>query len=151
MSLGNVFISGVYSPITMKSGMKMGLWTLITGKLLWSGYLRNGCHGDQIAVSQLFNDLFWIWTRAQESWRRLENEISKHGFPWTQHVAIATKNKHDLASFGCLNHILWRLLLEVYLCYSVLNPVTRAPREGQGPSKLYANYGRQVYYVKIGE
>ena len=32
MSLGNVFISGVYSPIKMKSGMKMDLWTLIIGK-----------------------------------------------------------------------------------------------------------------------
>ena len=32
MSLGNVFISGVYSPITTKYGMNMGLWTLITGK-----------------------------------------------------------------------------------------------------------------------
>ena len=58
MSLGNVFISKVYSPITMKSGMKMGLWTLITGKLLRSGYLGNGCHGDQIAVSELYNGLF---------------------------------------------------------------------------------------------
>ena len=58
MSLGNVFISGVYSPITMIFGIKMGLWTLITGKLLWSGYLGNGCHGDQIAFSELYNGLF---------------------------------------------------------------------------------------------
>ena len=51
MSLGNIFISGVYSPIRMKFGIKMGLWTLIIGKLLWFGYFGNGCHGDQITVS----------------------------------------------------------------------------------------------------
>ena len=50
MSLGNVFISGVYSLITMKSGMKVGHWTLITGKLLWFCYFDNGCHGDQITL-----------------------------------------------------------------------------------------------------
>ena len=58
MSLGNVFIPGLYSPITVKSCMKMSLWTLITGKLLWSGYHGNGWHGDQIAVSELYNGLF---------------------------------------------------------------------------------------------
>ncbi len=58
MSLGNVFISGVYSPITMKFGRVMGLWTLITGKLPWSGYLGNGCHGDQITFSGLYDGLF---------------------------------------------------------------------------------------------
>ncbi len=41
MSLGNVFISGVDGPITMKSDMKMGPRTLITGKLLWSGFFGN--------------------------------------------------------------------------------------------------------------
>ncbi len=58
MSLGNVFISGVYSPITMKFGIKMGLWTLIIGKLLWFGYLGNGCHGDQITFSELCSGVF---------------------------------------------------------------------------------------------
>ncbi len=51
--LGHNPISGVCSPIPMKFGINMGLWTLITGKLLWCGYLGNGCHGDQIAFSEL--------------------------------------------------------------------------------------------------
>ncbi len=58
MSLGNVFISDVYSPITMKFGIKRGLWTLIIGKLLCFGYLGNGCHGDQITFSELCSGVF---------------------------------------------------------------------------------------------
>ena len=45
--MGHNFISGVYGPMSMKFGMKVGLWTLITGKILWSSYLGNGCYGDQ--------------------------------------------------------------------------------------------------------
>ena len=41
----------------MKFGMKVDLWTLITGKLLWSGYLGNGCHGDQKSFSELYSSL----------------------------------------------------------------------------------------------
>ena len=125
MSLGNVFISGVYGPITMKFAREMGLWTLIPGKLLWSGYLGNSCHGDHITFSELYYDSYWFWATVQRTWGKSEDEISKCGLPWKQPVAIATKNKHNLTSFGCLNHI-WRLLLKVYLCYSVLHTVTRA-------------------------
>ena len=33
-----------------------------------------------------------------------------------------------------------RLLLEGNICYSVSNPLTRAAREGQGPSTKYTMY-----------
>ena len=59
--MGQISNSGVYSPITMKFGMKVDLWTLITGKLLWSGYLGNGCHGDQKYFSELYSNLLWYW------------------------------------------------------------------------------------------
>ncbi len=34
----------IYSRSSMKFCMKVGIWTLITEKMLWFGYLDNGCH-----------------------------------------------------------------------------------------------------------
>ncbi len=44
-------------------------------------------------------------------------------------------------------------LLEVYLCCSALNPLTRAPREGQGPSiiiipSIYLSHRVVIYITK---
>ena len=37
--------------------MKFGLWSLITGKILWSGNLGNCCYGDE---KNLFRALYWL-------------------------------------------------------------------------------------------
>ncbi len=66
----------------MKSGMKMGPWILITGKLLLSGYLGNSCHGDQIAVSELYNGLFWFWaehSKVGEDYKMKYENMGFHG------------------------------------------------------------------------
>ncbi len=81
--LWHISISNVYGQITMKFGMMMVLWTLITGKLLLSGYLGNCCHGDQKAFSELYNGLFWFWTWVQGSWGKLEMKywnVGYHGY-----------------------------------------------------------------------
>ena len=43
----------------MKFGMKVGHGTLRTGKILMSGYLGNGCHGDEKIFSILKYSLDW--------------------------------------------------------------------------------------------
>ena len=47
MWVTHVSISVVYRPISTILGMKVGLWTLMTGKILWLSYHGNGCHGDK--------------------------------------------------------------------------------------------------------
>ena len=47
MWVTHISISAVYSSIATKSGMKVGLWTLMTGKILQLSYLGNVCHGDK--------------------------------------------------------------------------------------------------------
>ncbi len=42
-----------FGPITTKIGRKMGHGTLTTGKILRSGYLGNGCYGDEKMFSIL--------------------------------------------------------------------------------------------------
>ncbi len=37
---------GFTAPISREFCMKMGLWTLMTEKILCSGYLGNGCYGN---------------------------------------------------------------------------------------------------------
>ncbi len=53
MCLWHISISGVNEQISVKFGINASLWTLMTGKLLWSCYLGNGCHVYQIAFSEL--------------------------------------------------------------------------------------------------
>ncbi len=43
----------IYGPILTKSHMKVGLRTIITGKILRSSYHDNGCHGNQKSFSYL--------------------------------------------------------------------------------------------------
>ncbi len=57
--LSHAHISGIYSPNSLKFCMVVGLWTLITGKLFWFGFLGNRCYGDQNISSELNNCLFW--------------------------------------------------------------------------------------------
>ena len=53
MSVSRVSISVVYGPISMKSGMKVGLWTLATEKILQSSYLDDRCQGNEKTFSGL--------------------------------------------------------------------------------------------------
>ncbi len=43
-SVGHVSISDVYGLVTTKFGINVGLWTLISGKILGFGYHGNSCH-----------------------------------------------------------------------------------------------------------
>ncbi len=47
-----ISISGVYGPIATKFGMKVDLWTLMSGKILGFSYHGNRCHGDQNTFSE---------------------------------------------------------------------------------------------------
>ncbi len=40
-------MSGVYGQTSLKFCMNVGLWTLMTGKILGSSYLGNGCYGNE--------------------------------------------------------------------------------------------------------
>ncbi len=64
---GQISYSGVYSPITMKFGMKVDLWTLMTGKLLLCDYLGNGYHGEKY-FSELYSSIFWYWNLVNWSY-----------------------------------------------------------------------------------
>ena len=48
-----------FGQIPTKFGMKVGHWTLTTGKILRSGYLGNGCHGDEKIFPILKYSLDW--------------------------------------------------------------------------------------------
>ncbi len=49
-----------FDPIPTKFGMKVGHGTLTTGKILRSGYLGNGCYGDEKMFLILRNSLDWV-------------------------------------------------------------------------------------------
>ncbi len=53
-----ISISGVYGPIATKFGMKVNLWTLMSGKILGFSYHGIRCHGDQNTFSQSNNGHF---------------------------------------------------------------------------------------------
>ncbi len=132
MSLGNVFISGVYSLITMKFGMKVGLRTLITGKLLWSGYLGNGCHGDQIALSELYNGLFWIWSTVEYEYREAEGKWKWNIEMWvTMETICCHSNKKIciiwsvLAVWITYDACCWKLISVTVLQTHWLQPLER--------------------------
>ncbi len=57
MSVSRVSISVVYRPISTKSGMKMGLRTLTTEKILRSSYLDDRCQGNEKIVQSLMTIL----------------------------------------------------------------------------------------------
>ena len=59
MWVTHVSISVVYGPISTILGMKVGLRTLMTGKILRLSYLGNGCHGGQKTSSEPYNGLLW--------------------------------------------------------------------------------------------
>ncbi len=128
-------ISGVCSPIPMKFGMVMGLWILITRKLLWLPWqwLPWWSNSFLWALKQLILILDLSTWKIME----IENGILKCGSPWKQHVAIATKKISIIWLVFTILITFWCLLLEGNICYSVSNPLTRAPREGQGPSMTY--------------
>ncbi len=48
-----------FGPILTKFGMKVGHGPLTTGKILRSGYLGNGCYGDEKTFLVLRNSLDW--------------------------------------------------------------------------------------------
>ncbi len=79
-NLGHIFISGVYSPNSMKFGMKVGLWTLITGKLLWSCYLGNGCHGDK----KLYKSSVMAHFGIAFEYEKDRKKILRYVLPWKQ-------------------------------------------------------------------
>ena len=115
----------------MKFCMKVDLWTLITGKLLWYGYPGNGCHGDQKSFSEFFSSLFWylIWVKeVMELWEWNGWGVCCYG---NLRVAMVTKNMYNILTRFSL------VRLEINLCNTGPTPLTRAPREGQGPSILY--------------
>ncbi len=65
----------------MKFGMKMGHWTLTTGKILRSGYLGNGCHGDE----KMFSMLKYSLDRTVNELGRSTvdgSKIMSHLLPW---------------------------------------------------------------------
>ena len=62
MWVTHVSISDVYGPISTKFGMKVGLWTLMKGKIQWSSFLGNGCYGNEKNISQLM-----YWPDSEES------------------------------------------------------------------------------------
>ncbi len=82
MCLWHNFISGVYSPISMKFGMKVGLWTLITGKILRSCYLGNGCHGDQKTFSEPYNGLSALHWGMGSVGRKNRKRTVKYVLSW---------------------------------------------------------------------
>ena len=50
--------------MSLKFCMTMGLWALMTGKILWSGHLGNGCYGNEKHLESpefgLFCSYMWI-------------------------------------------------------------------------------------------
>ena len=79
--LGNFFI---YSPILLKFGMKVCCGTLMTGKILRSGFHDNGCQGDQKTFSQLKNITYQ---------RGIFNEKSSVGWGKDCEVPVTMKTK----------------------------------------------------------
>ncbi len=67
----------------MKFGMKVGLWTLITGKLLWSRYLGNGFHGDQKLSKSSVPAHFGIAFVYEKSGKD-DKEMLNYVLPWKQ-------------------------------------------------------------------
>ena len=70
-------------PISTKLGMTVGLGTQTTGKILWSGYLDNACHGNQKTLSWSTYSMECHKTRikgAQESVCKLSHGTCFYGF-----------------------------------------------------------------------
>ncbi len=57
LSVGCIFISGV---VTTKFCMKVGLWTIMAGKILGFSYHDNRCRGDQNTFFESNNGHFGI-------------------------------------------------------------------------------------------
>ncbi len=71
----------------MKVGRKMGHGTLTTGKVLRSGYLGNGCYGDE--KRSLFSMIPLIWEKCtrkvHNGWEQkleIAVAIETNMFPW---------------------------------------------------------------------
>ncbi len=81
-------ISGVYGRISLKFCTNVGLWTLMKGKILWSGYLYNSCYGNEKTSWEPWYCLICRLQRVMEV---------KNGFcllPCYLHVAMATKKSN---------------------------------------------------------
>ena len=85
----------------MKFGMKVGLWTLITGKLLQSCYLGNGGQGDEKRSKCSITAHFGIAFEYGKSWKggKGGKKIHMYLFPWKKNVAIATKKSEFYGQF----------------------------------------------------
>ncbi len=91
LSVGRVFISGVYGLITMKVCMNVGFCTLMSGKK----YLDSVTMATVAIVNKILSQSQIMATMALElhmdGCRRVKRDDQRYLLPWKPNVTIATK------------------------------------------------------------